>query len=363
MKSTPHSSSRWARVLVILATSAIGVITLTPGTHSGAVPFTCVGCGGLGLVEFLWNVMLFVPLGFAIVRTGRTAAAATGWALGLSVAVEAIQFFAIPSRDATVGDLLANGLGGGAGALIGLHIAALLRPPPRLARRLAAVTATVALVVFGLTAWLSAPSLPADPWFGQVAPELGQYASFPGHVLRATLNRERVPSTLIGDWERLRRVALTDGIVLETRFVTGPPTPALAPIVSVFDARHRRVILLGQDGRDLRFEVRLRSEEFRLRAPGFILGQAVLSGAGDTVTVRATFANGRYLLQVAATSRTTARRFTISPDIGWALIAPVDVPLGLTARLISTIWVILLVGPPIYYLRRASISRQPNPVS
>ncbi|MEO8448389.1 MAG: VanZ family protein [Gemmatimonadota bacterium] len=355
MKSAKPSSSRWARLLLILAIGAVALATLAPTDDNGAIPFTCIACGEVGTVEFIWNVFLFIPFGFAAVRTSRSVLVASLSALGLSIAVESIQFFAIPGRDAALGDLLANAIGGWIGAVIGRHLMALIKPSPGVARRLAAATSVTALAILGLGWRLSDLDLPNDPWYGQLAPVLGQYSTFPGRVLRATVNRAPVPIGLIGDWDRLRRGALTDGIVLETRLVTGAPTPALAPVVSIFDAHQRRVLLLGQDGRDLRFEVRLRSESVRLRAPGFVARRVIPSRAGDTVDVRAVFARGRYELQVATRGQEHAilRRFTLSPAIGWAFIAPRSIALGLPARVASLVWVLLLAGPPIYFARRA----------
>lgn len=108
-------------------------VTLTPvGGHPNSQPAWCIVCGTRGLADFLGNILLFVPLGLALAALGwswwRVALAGTL----LSVGIEALQVFVVTGRDASIGDVLGNGLGALAGALAWLVIRRLSSRPQQL---------------------------------------------------------------------------------------------------------------------------------------------------------------------------------------------------------------------------------------
>ena len=75
-------------------------------------PWWCVSCGPAGTADQLQNLLLFVPLGLA--------AGLAGWGMGttgiamlaLTLTIEGSQALLGSGRDAALGDVLANGLGG-----------------------------------------------------------------------------------------------------------------------------------------------------------------------------------------------------------------------------------------------------------
>ena len=74
-----------------------------------------VGGFGSGWVEFLANVVMFLPLGFLLALLFRRPWHGVMLALGLSIVVELAQIV-IPSRQPSLRDILANALGAALGA-------------------------------------------------------------------------------------------------------------------------------------------------------------------------------------------------------------------------------------------------------
>jgi hypothetical protein len=75
---------------------------------------------GYGDIEFLSNVVMFVPIGFllALVLPRRTWALAIVAGPLLSGAIEATQLLVLPERYATLQDVVANGIGSLCGAIV-----------------------------------------------------------------------------------------------------------------------------------------------------------------------------------------------------------------------------------------------------
>ena len=74
-----------------------------------------VGGFGSGWVEFLANVVMFLPLSFLLALLFRRPWHGVMLALGLSIVVELAQIV-IPSRQPSLRDILANALGAALGA-------------------------------------------------------------------------------------------------------------------------------------------------------------------------------------------------------------------------------------------------------
>lgn len=72
---------------------------------------------GTGWIEFIANIVLFIPLGFLLTLLFRRPWLGASLALTLSVAVELAQLL-LPGRFASPRDVLANALGAALGALI-----------------------------------------------------------------------------------------------------------------------------------------------------------------------------------------------------------------------------------------------------
>jgi len=80
----------------------------------------------LGPLDFLLNIVLFLPCGVLLKLLGRRASMATAAGALLSLGIESAQMY-LPSRYPSQLDVLANTLGALLGALLALR---LFRPPP-----------------------------------------------------------------------------------------------------------------------------------------------------------------------------------------------------------------------------------------
>lgn len=149
---------RSAAVLAIAFTVALLAGTLMPlyGPPTSGEGL-CLICGEVGAADFVDNILAFVPLGLAAaLALGRPGIAALLVML-MSGTIEVLQWRIIAGRDASLGDLVANSLGGIIGAIIAAQWRAIAFPDRRVATRLIASWAILAGLVTGLTVWLTQP--------------------------------------------------------------------------------------------------------------------------------------------------------------------------------------------------------------
>ncbi|MFN8580270.1 MAG: VanZ family protein [Gemmatimonadaceae bacterium] len=96
----------------------------------------------------------------------------------ISLTIELLQWRLIPGRDAALGDLIANSLGGAIGAAVVRWAAALFLPNTRQARRLAALGAALAAVVLTGVGSLLTPAVPYLVHWVQWLPRKNGYDTF-----------------------------------------------------------------------------------------------------------------------------------------------------------------------------------------
>lgn len=325
---------------------AILLATLTPipgaAERSALTPLFCLVCGDVGAVDVLNNLLLFMPLGFALRRTGMGRTGVVALAALTTFGVETAQYWIVPGRDASLSDVLTNTAGGAMGMLLADSLSLLLRPN----RRALAILLTLAVViptgVLAGSAWLLRPAPPRTLWYGQWAPDLGQYERFHGRILTASLGGRFMPQGPLGDSDTLP-------FELRATFVTGPAPPGLAPIVSVFDQYQRKVILLGQVERDLHFEARTRGESFHFRPLALALADALPAEPGDTFSAVGRYDGRTLRLEVSDPGSSRERKLDVSPALGWALVTPWTGPLGSLARMLTTFWLLILWMPLGFY--------------
>lgn len=360
LRQSAVGKERARLVVVALAVGWWGLtlfLTLLPlpsqSERSAGTPLTCLVCGETGTVDVLLNFALFAPLGLLVRLAGWSAGASIACGILTSLAVETAQLLVVPGRDPSLSDLLTNT----AGTLLGLALArkggVLLAPAPREASRLIVAGAVLPAAVLAGTAWVLQPAPPLTIWFGQHAPGLGMYEQFPGRVLEAAVGDVRMP---VGPLPQSRALAARfrrAGPSLSAVFVAGEATPGLAPIVSVFDDRQKKVILLGQGGRQIYFESRMVAENLRFRPLSFELPAADLLAPGDTVAASGRQLRGAIEMIVSSSRGTDRADYRLSPGLGWVLVAPVALPVTRASRWLGTLWVALLWIPFGHWARAA----------
>jgi len=309
-------------VLLIVA------VTIPPreGVPTNPCGFLSIRCGERVTLDIILNVLLFIPLGICLAVAGATRSLAVVAALSLSGLVESLQLV-LPGRYPALRDLIANGAGGALGAGVASVVPILRHRPAAIGRW---ISIGWPLVLGGLLTGgglLLEPSAPDQLWFGQWAPELGNFEHFRGIVVRAQLNGVELPSGPFPTTAEFKE--RYSSVEVQARAI--PPSSAsrrLAPIVSVFDDAQREVFILGQQGRDLVFEPRLRAEDWGLRSLA-IRARGGLPAIRDTLGLEGNYDRGR--LRVASrwdapNGLITATQH-LTPVSSWRVLLPWRWPL------------------------------------
>jgi len=277
------------RAIGALWLSALLIITLLPGSAEdrarGSIAWLCLVCGSRGTADAILNVFLFVPLGALGAAWGWSVRRLLALALALSAGVEALQTL-LPGRHPTLGDVWWNV----AGALVGAYahraiVHRLEARPAEVTDRSLVLAGVVSLLIVasGVLTWPHRPA--GERYWAQWTPTLGSFRRYDGTVLAATLNERPFPrswfpsgrdarSELSGDWRV--RASITAGRDLDD----------IAPILTVYDARQREVLLLGVIGADLVMRELLLARMAGLDQPDVRLTDAFAGvPPGDTVEV------------------------------------------------------------------------------
>lgn len=274
---------RTAPTLILSAVTAlILTVTLIPSPGEvGSIPISCIFCGEHATADAVSNVILFLPLGMALAWWAP--AKRFAWQLGpaLSLAIELAQIV-IPGRDASLGDALTNTVGTLIGWRVGHY---LLTGASRPALRDWPWVAAAFAAVVGVTLGLLAPAPTERVYFGMWTPLLRQFEWYRGRVLGAALDQDTLRPRPLADRKPVRAF-IAGTRTLGVRFIAGPRTRSLAPLVSVFDARKQEIMLLGLDGDALVLRYRRHAADWRLDRPDLRFEGAARDWTpGDTLTL------------------------------------------------------------------------------
>ena len=344
---------RGSHALVVLSLAAIVLVTMVPLSAADVSPAEwCFLCGQLSGIDFVLNVALFIPLGVSLRVAGESRLTSALFVIVATGTIELAQL-TIPGRISSSGDLVANIVGGGTGYVLGGSLRTIAAPASRQAVGfLASAGAMVLLIMWG-TLWLFAPSPTAHPYWGQFAPELGQFANFGGTVVDAYVGGESLRDGRLRNTDAVRALLEQETIVVRASVHGGPATEALAPAVSIFDGEQQEVMLLGRDGADLVFRVRSRATEMGLRTPTVTVWNAFppdgAGGADAPLQLKGTI-NG---FVIAASSRSPtnceSRSITFRPTNGWAYLLPFEHLYTENGKRFTIMWVALVFLPLGYY--------------
>ena len=359
--------SRQRRAALTVTAGALVFIaaeTLVPHPENAALvartPIWCVVCGELGLLDILLNIILFVPLGVGLRLLGRSWRQALFLGAVLSLGIETAQYFAIPGRDAALGDVLTNSAGAALGALLAGSWRLWLLPTRGAARRLAGTVAAIWLLQVGLSGLAVQPSLPRSVYWGQRAAELGQFDTFPGRLLDARVGAMPLPSRRLANSDSVRRALLAGDPVTAVVEPAGP-TGRIAPLASIFDGDQREIAVLGQWDHDLVFRLRARALDWRLRPPAIRLPSVFASPTPETLTVAG--AVRRDSLIVTATggaSGAVGRAVPLSAQWGWSLLLPYEHAFGSEVGWLSALWVGGWMVPIAFWIAAAGLRTAPT---
>ena len=339
----------WTVLFVVAWLGVIASVTLLPVASGPRLPSTCFFCGPLGGVDFVLNVVLFVPLGLGLAAlVGRTGLVMI-LALGVTVAIEFLQWRIIPGRDSSLGDVTANALGAATGALLMAALPSWVRARGALARRLTTASAAVAGGVILLGAWLVVPAVPAHGVAVQVTVERPNLDSFDGTVVALRLHDSAIHAT-----QRLQPAALLDSngtVAIETA-VTGPAgrTQRQAMIVAIAN-QVEEALFVGQWGSAAVFRVHTQANTLRLRTLMVRLEGAFGQEAPRDTQLTLTASASPRAIHLATSSAAGAvgLAFPHTAALAWTALLPWDVALTPGWWPANALWLALIVLPVGYW--------------
>jgi len=338
-------AQRWSAVGLSLAFVLVATLVPAGGQVHGFAG--CVFCNPRALADGLVNVALFAPLGLSLRLVGRGFLSATTLGGATSLLIELAQL-RVPGRDPTLSDIIANTTGAAFGALLLTVVPWLARPDRRTSERLALVAAGMACVVWGLTGYLLAPSMPNSPYWGQWTPVLEGLVPYKGRVLSASVGEIPVPPGAIEASAALR-ARLMAGAPVGLHVIVGPPPSGSSAIFSIADGDSKRVLLVGAVGHDLLFRYRTRAGDWHLDQPILRDAHAFAStGKGTTTEVSIRKESDGYCLAVG--ERETCG-FGYGAGDGWSLLVSSVGTTQPTRRVFQALWMALIVSPVGFWAR------------
>jgi hypothetical protein len=346
-KSVASGQQQAAGYLVTgLSLVAIGVATLTPSSGQ-SLAHACIICGSYGTTDAVLNVILFAPLGAGLYLFGVSGLKALTIACALSVSIELAQLLVIPGRDATLGDVVMNTLGGSLGFLIALKRETWVTPEPRVARTLALAWGVAWLLLQALTSWAFVPSYPSSRYYGEIAPTLAGFAELRGEVDDPRLGEIRIPDSPFPSTDAVRS-ALSSGSSFFATATSSELSDDIAPVVRIADDRQREIAMLGLRSSGLVFRVRTVAAILRLRPPTFGLAIPALdAGKAENLRISAQYRPSSVGLQALASTAVRADEITVSPALGWTLLVPFQwfIRSGFLEHAVDSLWIVVFLIP------------------
>ena len=346
-------SRRLPLAAAALAVAAILVATLVPTRTVATEDLHRIASEPWPLADFLRNVILFAPLGASLAWLGGSARSSMLAGGALSALIELVQI-AIPGRDPSPIDWIANvaGLALGLGAF--RSAPAWLQPTPARAKWLALTAGGAAAGLLWSTGVLLAPAPSSAIFFGHRTPTLPHLAHYGGSVLGASIDELEIPYVgEIRDSESMRARLRGDYTLRVDALASNPPDD-LAAFVLVTDAEQREILLLGPDHDDLVFRFRSRSYEVGLETASVRLPHALRDvGPGDRVSLGVQRIGGDLRFSVDG-MLDRGHGFTVGD--AWLLLAPDFRVVAAWRTVLEATWMAALFLPLGYWGRRDTAS-------
>lgn len=376
--------------IVALAASVllIAMATLVSQGSGDASGMTdkCLGCAPVNVPDAIANVVLFVPFGVVLRLLTRRTMVVIATAFALTVAIELVQWSGLVSgRHASFIDVVANTLGAAGGAVIAFHAPTLLRPGPRVARRLLLAHVLFVVMVLAFGEWATSRAVVTSDGSGPIADDNPRMDSvrIAGPVYSA------LPFTTGYGWfERDVSAGVVNGVSFTHRGTGALIVTDLArdtqQLSLTLTGRDRRTgfvpvlfvhaagdslahTMIGQRGDGYALRVAVRANRFGMRLPDLVVRDA--AAIYDTIgsatspasrTLTAVIANNKWeLVALSDPGRVAVARVTILPLSAWMLFLPVDSINGTIAHVGTAGFLLLLTVPVVYWTWRWMQRRNP----
>jgi len=299
-------------------------------------------------VDVVDNIILFVPAALGLRLLGLRTRTVVITGAVLSLGIESLQGTLITGRDASLSDVLTNTLGSWLGALLGTHQGRLLTPNPRQALYFAGSAAAAWLGSQAGSAALLRPWAPAYSLAGLWGRSVAGRPAYDGEVISAVLSGEAVPRDSGALSPEAAGKIGAGRFDLAVQLLSGRRRQRWSPVVAVL---RDEGVLLGLEtlGPDLAFQPALRSAQLRLRRPSLRLPGALGGGPGTGVKLVAGERWPTLVAEWTVSGSLHRTSQTLSPSLGWSLIAPLRYAYGPEARLITVIWLAAWLLPTGYW--------------
>ena len=342
---TPPAPRRSAAIALLLLAATLWP---TPGAPQ-PLERLCIICGSLGGLDFVANVVVFVPFGVALVRDGYPARRAWLIGFGLSFGIELLQWQLIPGRDASAGDLLSNTLGTWLGGWLAEHWRILREPGPRDARRLLLAWCGSVTAIAAVASWTLRLAPPDLVYFSQWTPVRGGYAPIMGTFRGLRHFGEPLPNGIAVD-PTDRPSPYARGEVDLEGILDRPSTRESGPVLLARLANPLgEQAQIVQRGDALVFRSRRNAARLGLRSPTFVLDGA---WADSLVTSFRVAARGH----TVALSALRAKVVRVSLGRFWHTLAPFEVQYAQFEFFMAAVFLAGLLLPAAYYSRRAGLT-------
>ncbi|MBA2458431.1 MAG: VanZ family protein [Gemmatimonadales bacterium] len=353
------------RLLAGLGTIAVLGLTLYPSHHqaaaSASTPLTCLACGAAGGADITHNVLLFLPLGVGLGLAGWSWRRAVAVAALLSFSVEALQYFVVTGRDASLGDLLSNTAGGALGAALAPWIGRIVCPAPASARRLLTGGAAAWLGLLALSGWLQQPGASNGVLVSTWAGHSARPNPFRGTVRSAALNGVAMPPDgAPPDSSRIRDLFEQGEVELAVQVISGPRTE-LGWVYMILAGQSTQ-LAFNQQLLRATLSVPVRGLRYKLRPPTLSLRGAFPRKAGEPVALEGGRRGNRIWLTASYAGKRRAAELVLSPAHGWALLDPFNFTLGPAVRVVTAGLIALLIVPLGYWSSAVGRPRWALPV-
>jgi len=339
--------------------AVIALVTLWPANTPETLPASCIFCGQLGGVDFVLNIVLFIPFGLGLRwllgnwRTPVIVGAAT------TLAIEMLQWRQIPGRDASLGDLLANAIGTMLGAWLAVAVLRWLMATGAAARRLTTVWGLIAAAVITVSATLLQPFPTKSPLWVQWVPQRPHMDVFQGQLNRVELNGLPISRTDILTAARLLDTA-THGVAVRVE-INGsiPPTERRAYIVRTASALEEG-FALSQRGDALLFRTNTLAARLKLRtitvelANAFPAAGSASNGEADLARIEARSVPEAMVVSNTANGYETSVALRRTVGLAWALLVPWDITLGPSWWPANAAWLAALLIPVAFLTSRTA---------
>lgn len=306
--------------------SVIGWVTLRSNPAMREIvlttPWHCLLCGDAGATDFLLNLILFAPLGLLARAANWRLLRIALLAVALSTCIELIQGHLLIGRDATLGDVISNGLGAVIGWLA-LGLTRAVAGSPGLARRVAMVVLTCQAAVWLATGFGIRPALDGPaPWVGRFIRIGDSQDPFSGTLQEVRLNG--IPVTM-EPMSRLPRPGDSLDLAVALTRTSEQLPPRSASLVRMVDGRPNAFLRVSQVRRGLDVQVQLRASALRFRTPSWRFSDALGIPVGQPWQYRWRWhRNTVEMTSAPAKAPEQAGHFmrAMSIGLGWALMHP-----------------------------------------